>query len=107
MFNNFFSTPQRDLDGDTFKHKFENSENAVLIDVRTGMEYSNGTIAGAENINMLGSDFQNQVQKLDEGNIYFLFCRSGNRSASAATVFEKSGLKVYSLAGGFNAWPKS
>ncbi len=105
MFNNFFSTNTNDLDGKSFKQKFEDTADAVLIDVRSEAEYSSGTIADAKNINLLSRDFTDQVQKLDKDRTYFLFCRSGNRSSSAAIIFEKSGLKAYNLAGGISAWP--
>jgi rhodanese-related sulfurtransferase len=106
MFNNFFSKKENHLDGNPFKQKFEASANAILIDVRTPGEYASGTISGAINIDLLGSDFQKQVQKLDNSKKYFLFCRSGNRSSSAESVFEKFGLQSYNLTGGIGAWPK-
>ena len=106
MFNNIFSKKENNLDGKSFKQKVEDSANAVLIDVRSPGEYASGTIAGAGNIDLMGPDFQKQVQKLDKGKSYFLFCRSGNRSSRAASLFEKFGLQSYNLTNGIEAWPR-
>lgn len=102
----FFSKKDNDLDGKAFKQQFESIENAVLLDVRTASEYSGGTIPGAKNIDFMSSDFQSQIQKLDSQKVYFLFCRSGNRSGNAAAAFKKLGLKSFNLVGGIGAWPQ-
>lgn len=106
MFNSIFSKKENDLDGKTFKQKFETTANAELLDVRTPGEFSSGSIPGAKNLDLMAPDFQNQVQKLDKDKTYFLFCRSGSRSGSAASLLEKSGLNSYNLAGGIGAWPQ-
>ena len=107
MFGSFFSKKENDLDGKTFRQKFEETGNAELIDVRTPGEFSSGSIKGAKNMDLMSADFQSQIQKLDSQKTYFLVCRSGNRSGSAASMFEKLGLKSYNLVGGIGAWPAS
>lgn len=107
MFGSFFSKKENDLDGKTFRQKFETTNNAELIDARTAVEFASGTIKRAKNMDLMSADFQNQVQKLDKEKIYFLFCRSGNRSGSAVSLFEKLGFKAYNLVGGIGAWPAS
>ena len=106
MFNSIFSKKENDLDGKAFKQKFETTDKAELIDVRTPGEFSSGSIPGAKNLDLMAPDFQSQVQKLDKDKTYFLYCRSGNRSGSAASLFEKLGLKSYNLVGGIGAWPR-
>ena len=107
MFGSFFSKKENDLDGKTFRQKFEETNNAELIDVRTSAEFASGTIKGAKNMDLMSADFQSEVQKLDSQKSYFLFCRSGNRSGSAASLFEKLGLKSFNLVGGVGSWPVS
>ncbi|MEJ6980055.1 rhodanese-like domain-containing protein [Pedobacter sp. P351] len=107
MFGSFFSKKENDLDGKTFRQMFAETGNAELIDVRTSGEFASGTIKGAKNMDLMSADFQTQVQKLDSKKTYFLFCRSGNRSGNAASLFEKHGLKSYNLVGGTGAWPAS
>ena len=106
MFNSIFSKKETDLDGKAFKQKFETADKALLIDVRTAGEFSSGSITGAKNLDATARDFQTQVKRLDKDKTYFLFCRSGNRSSSAASLFEKLGLKSYNLIGGIGAWPQ-
>lgn len=106
MFASFFSKKENDLEGKTFRQKFEETNNAELIDVRTSAEFASGTIKRAKNMDLMSANFQTQVQKLDKDRTYFLFCRSGNRSGSATSLFEKLGLKSYNLVGGIGAWPR-
>lgn len=106
MFNSFFKKNENDLDGYHFRKNFQNTDNAILVDVRTRDEYNSGTILGSINIDFLGADFQAKIKQLDPDKSYFLFCRSGNRSGSAAKVMEGLGLKSYNLVGGIGAWPE-
>lgn len=106
MFNIFSTTKAyENLDGLSFKGKFKTTQGAVLIDVRTAGECSEGTIQGAKNIDFLSSSFKDQFLKLDKSKAYFLFCRSGNRSGQACNILSKEGYKVYNLEGGIGAWP--
>jgi rhodanese-related sulfurtransferase len=106
MFNSIFSKKETDLDGKAFKQKFATTDKAQLIDVRTPGEFSSGSITGSQNLDLMAADFQTQVKRLDKDKTYFLFCRSGNRSRSAASLFEKLGLKSYNLIEGITAWPQ-
>lgn len=108
MFNIFKSVPKNyeDLDGKSFKAKFEETPDAKLLDVRTPAEFSSGTIRGAQNIDVTSPQFQSALKTLDKDKEYFLFCRSGNRSGSACKIMADEGFKVYNLAGGIGAWPR-
>ncbi|MFN4083815.1 MAG: rhodanese-like domain-containing protein [Bacteroidia bacterium] len=105
MFGNFFSKSYEDLSGSEFKQVIENTENAVLLDVRTPGEFNGGTIPGAINMDIMSYDFHDKVGSLDKNKTYFVFCRSGNRSGQACSMMSKMGLKSYNLAGGIGAWP--
>ncbi|AKQ45534.1 rhodanese [Rufibacter radiotolerans] len=108
MFNIFKSTPKNyeDLDGSTFKSKFQQAGKAELLDVRTPGEFASGTIAGAKNLDAMSSQFASQLDKLDKDKEYFVFCRSGNRSGSACDLMASKGFKAHNLSGGLGAWPR-
>ena len=108
MFNFFSSKTKayKDSRGEEFKGELEKT-NGILIDVRTAGEFASGTVSGAKNIDVMSPNFKSAINKLDKNREYFLFCRSGNRSGSAASLFEKLGLKSYNLVGGIGSWPAS
>lgn len=93
------------LSGRAFKAQLEESPNAVLLDVRTAGEFSAGTIPGARNLDFLSPNFAKNAQQLDKDATYFVFCRSGNRSAQACKMMHKMGYDVRNLSGGIGAFP--
>ena len=93
------------LSGHEFQQKYKTSPGAVLIDVRTAGEFRSGSIRGARNIDIMSANFAKQVEHLDKSKEYFLFCRSGSRSAQACSVMANNGFKVYNLRGGVSDWP--
>lgn len=95
----------KNLSGKEFKNAYRNAGKAVLLDVRTAEEFSDGTINGARNLDIMSPRFDDAVSQLDKETEYFVFCRSGNRSAQACSIMAKHGLKAYNLAGGIGAWP--
>ncbi|PKV75160.1 rhodanese-like domain-containing protein [Pontibacter ramchanderi] len=109
MFNIFKSAPKNyeNLDGKTFKAKFQTAPKAELLDVRTAGEFASGTIKGAKNLDVTTGQFQNALGSLDKDKEYFVFCRSGNRSGSACDLMSAQGFKCYNLAGGIGAWPNN
>lgn len=77
----------------------------VVLDVRTPAEYAQGHLENARNIDVQSSAFDEQIAGLDKSASYALYCRSGVRSANAATAMFAAGFtKVVDLAGGFTAW---
>lgn len=94
----------KDLDANTFREKIKSDETAVIIDVRTPEEEVEGTINGALNINLMESSFPAKIMDLDKSKTYYVYCRSGGRSATACQFMEKNGLTAYNLKGGIQAW---
>ena len=86
--------------------KLLSSKDVVLIDVRTKEEHENGHIPGTDyNIDVNSDSFILQSQVLlPKGIPVALYCRSGNRSKTAAALLAKEGYEVYELATGFNGW---
>ena len=79
--------------------------NFVILDVRTPVEYAQGHLEGAVNINYYDSDFESQIAALDHTVTYLVYCQSGGRSASAtALMLELGFVDVYELDGGITAW---
>ena len=108
MFNIFSSDTKayKSLTGRDFKEEFNKSKHSVLIDVRTAAEFAAGTLPGAKNIDIISPNFQAKISALDKSKEYFIFFRSGSRSAQACNIMADQGYSVYNLKGGVNAWPQ-
>jgi len=72
----------------------------TVIDVRTPAEFDAGHVVGALNIDVNGPDFSDRIAELDADDPYLVYCRSGNRSAIAASQMEDAGFKDIADAGG-------
>jgi rhodanese-related sulfurtransferase len=80
-------------------------ENAVIIDVRTPAEKNDGVIPGYNMIPLTSPDFVDQINKLEKGKKYLVYCRSGNRSGQACAMMADIGFdNLYNLSGGIGAW---
>ncbi|WP_172370842.1 rhodanese-like domain-containing protein [Sporosarcina jiandibaonis] len=73
-----------------------------LIDVREVDEVRAGKIPGAIHIPLGLVEFK--MQDLDKSKEYIMVCRSGGRSARAATFLEDYGFKVINMTGGMLEW---
>ncbi|MFD2516632.1 rhodanese-like domain-containing protein [Salinimicrobium flavum] len=101
----------KELTQEEWKEQLERDENAEILDVRTQEEVEEGYIPNAKNIDIYkGQGFVEEIQKLDKSKNYYVYCRSGARSAQACTFMDQMGFKnTYNLIGGFSNWtgPKS
>lgn len=76
-----------------------------LLDVRTPEEFAEGHIAGAVLVDVNESDFEEKaVAVLDASRPVAVYCRSGRRSARAASLLTTRGYRVTNLDGGVIAW---
>ena len=84
----------------------DESEESVIIDVRTDDEFSTGYISGAVNIDFyMGNEFISEIDKLDKSKSYFIYCKSGARSGQTCELMkQKDFKKVYNLEGGILSW---
>jgi len=95
------------LSSKDFIEKYKSTQNAVLVDVRTPAEFEAGNIPGSINIDFENSNFENEIKKLDTSKIYFIYCRSGNRSSKALPIMQRNGIKnIYDLQGGISNTPQ-
>jgi rhodanese-related sulfurtransferase len=70
----------------------------ILVDVRTPEEYAEGHIAGSVNIPLQG--LESRLAELPTDRPIVFYCRSGNRSAQAASILQGAGFApVYDLGG--------
>lgn len=62
-----------------------------VIDVRTATEFAEGHVQGARNLDIQNGDFEKALSSLDKNAAYNLYCRSGNRSATATEMMRNAG----------------
>jgi len=94
-----------DLELKSFLNKAQQDKNAVLLDVRTPEETAEGIIPGAVELDYNGGQFAKEFKNLDKDKTYYVYCRSGGRSASASQEMFDNGFKnVYNLLGGYMAY---
>ncbi len=83
-------------------------ENAVIMDVRTPVEYEMSHITGSVNVNVQDESFENMVIELDPNKTYIVHCTRNpaeGRSSRALVTLKGLGFKhLYSLEGGYVAW---
>lgn len=85
--------------------EIKNNKDAFILDVRTLEEFNEGHISGAVNIDIYSPLFLEEVAKLDKSLDYYVVCKAGGRSMSAAGAMENMGFtKVTNLAGGMMDW---
>ena len=77
----------------------------AVVDVRTSDEFKDGHIKGAKNIDIMSSDFEKQLGKLDKTQPTLIHCQAGGRSTRALKSFEKLGFtNLIHLDDGFGGW---
>lgn len=106
IFINLEKIKKMDLSQEDWTLKLNETENATVLDVRTDEECSEGIIPNAIQIDIYkGQGFLDEVEVLDKTKTYFVYCRSGGRSAQACAVMNQLGFEnTYNLMGGFTNW---
>ena len=86
--------------------QLEADDNAVILDVRTEDECDEGIIPNAINIDIhKGQGFISEIENLDKSKNYYVYCRSGARSAKACEIMNELGIdNTYNLLGGMLDW---
>ena len=86
--------------------QFEADENSVILDVRTEVECNQGIIPNSINIDIYeGQAFIEQLEALDKSKNYYVYCRSGARSAKACEAMNELGIEnTFNLLGGILQW---
>ncbi len=74
------------------------TQGATIIDVRTPGEFSSGHLDNALNLPL--QSLPEQLTSLDKSKHYVLYCRSGNRSAQAFKIMDRTGfIHIYNGGG--------
>lgn len=87
------------------KKRLDSENGIILLDVRTKKEYESGHIKNSVLI-PVDNLKEDALENLRDKEVpIFVYCRSGNRSVTAANILVNLGYKnVYNL-GGINDWP--
>jgi rhodanese-related sulfurtransferase len=97
------------VDADAASDLIENcGEELQILDVRTKEEYALGHIPNARNINIRDSDFKDQISSLDPDVPILVYCKSGVRAKSAASILASEGFaEIYLMKAEFSSWMNS
>ena len=79
---------------------------AVIVDVRTPMEYQEAHIAGAKNI-PLSKLSNGDVGELANGKPVYIVCRTGRRANDARKILSGDGIDNVVINGGMEEWNKA
>ncbi len=96
----------KNLTQEQWSKEVSEDKNSVILDVRTEEEFVEGYIPTAKNIDIYkGQGFLDEVEKLDKSKNYYVYCRSGARSAQACALMNQQGFEnAYNLMGGITDW---
>lgn len=94
------------LTQEQWKEHLANDTNALVLDVRTGDEFSRGRIPNSINIDIYqGQGFVYKIDELDKSKNFYVYCLSGARSAQACMILNQLGVRnAYNLLGGIMEW---
>ena len=86
--------------------EFIKDTTVTLVDVRTPAEHAEGYIPGTDfNIDVLEDTYTKiATETLPKDKPVALYCRSGNRSKTAARILADKGYEVVELGTGFRGW---
>jgi rhodanese-related sulfurtransferase len=96
----FFLAARNRVSGPVAREKVK--AGALLLDVRSPGEFRGGAIPGAINIPV--QSLGNRLGELDRARPIVVYCASGMRSASAASMLRKSGFSEVHDLGPAAAW---
>jgi rhodanese-related sulfurtransferase len=77
-------------------------EGVQLVDVRSQEERDAGRIAGDRHIEFV--ELTQAADTISREQPVVFYCRSGSRSAMAATAFREAGYDAYNMTGGLLDW---
>ncbi len=98
------SSSYQNLDAAAFREAITTGQGTVL-DVRTPAEFADGSLPGARNLDYLSGGLRKVLPNLDRSQAYYVFCRSGARSAQACRQMTDAGFaRVFNLRGGISSY---
>ena len=83
----------------------KDNDDLVILDICTPKEFAKAHLENAINLNFLSRTFKRQLNALDKGKAYFVYCKVGGRSKLAQKQMKKMGFEeVYNIVGGTLLW---
>ena len=81
-------------------------KDGTILDVRTAEEFKTSRIPNSNNIDFYDAqNFMLEIQKLDKNQNYYVYCRTGVRSANSCKLMKELGFKnTFNLVGGIIEW---
>lgn len=83
-------------------YQFYQKESLSVLDVREVEEFEALHLEGAHNLPL--SQLADTCEHLDKGQLHYVICKSGMRSARACQFLEEHGYKVINVQGGMTAF---
>ena len=76
------------------------------MDIRTPEEFSAERLDNAVNlVDYYSETFRQDLDKLDKGKIYLIYCRTGRRTGEALPIMKELGFaEAYNMLGGITSW---
>jgi rhodanese-related sulfurtransferase len=95
-----------DLSQAQWKKQLSNDDNAIILDVRTEIEVSEGYIPKMKHLDIYNAGaFMEEAKQMDPSMNYYVYCRSGGRSGQACAILKSIGFaNTFNLLGGFSEW---
>ena len=95
-----------DLDQSSWEKQALTDKKGIVLDVRTPEEFENSRIQNSKNIDFYNpQNFMLEIEKLDKDNNYYVYCRTGVRSANSCVLMKELGFKnTFNLVGGIVEW---
>ncbi len=95
-----------DLEQNKWKIGLENDLDSLILDVRTPEEFEASRIPNSVNIDFYNPEiFMQEIGKLDKNKSYYIYCRTGVRSANSCHLMKELGfINTYNLIGGIVEW---
>ena len=95
-----------DLTQEQWSNQQSADKKSNILDVRTSEEFEAGYIPEAKQLDIRNPEtFMQGLESLDMSASYYVYCRSGARSAQACQVMSQMGFETtFNLLGGILVW---
>jgi hydroxyacylglutathione hydrolase len=90
------------IPADELESRIDEPGNLQLVDVRRRAEFDQGHVPTAVNLPL--DDLGKGIEELDPHRAVAVMCKSGYRSAAAASLLAAAGFQVTNVVGGLDAW---
>ncbi|ROR30629.1 CoA-disulfide reductase [Mobilisporobacter senegalensis] len=82
--------------------KLPRDGSVTLLDIRSDMEYENGSIDGFMNITV--DELRKNLHRLDKSKPVYVTCQIGLRGHTACRILSQNGFECYNLSGGYRLY---